>query len=159
LSTVPATTPLDSERVHRRQTRNQIWLPIIGGIVTFFGVIGAVIGMALIPNALRVSAVADVLLSLLILFPLIFCLLPIYLVFFLGAVWLGRLHTNSATQLRRLNRFTRTVTDQTIHVTETINRETANLRVKIAGVEHVIENAYKPKPDSPIPPNEGNPIP
>lgn len=137
-------TPLASIGTHRRQTFFQIVLPVGGGIVVFALIITAILTLPfLLREPEQVAAVANVLAILFLILPMIICLLPIYLLMMVLAFGAGTLHNASAKQLRRAQRFSKTVTDKTIDVTETVNTQTINLRVKIAGAEAAMDKSFR----------------
>lgn len=136
--------PLPSERIHRRETLWQIVLPVAGGTVLFALLFAAVFLIPqLLPYPEQVSMVADVLVILFMLTPVLICLLPVYLLFVIMASGMGAFHKGTAQQLRRLHLLSQTITDKTITTTELVNQQTANLRVKLAGVEQRMEQTFR----------------
>lgn len=136
--------PLPSERIHRRETLWQIILPVAGGTVLFALLFAAVFLIPqLLPYPEQVSMVADVLVILFMLTPVLICLVPVYLLFMIMAFGMGAFNQGTANQLRRLHRLSQTITDQTITATNQVNQQAANLRVKLAGVEDRMEQTFR----------------
>lgn len=137
--------PLESIATHQRETLRQIVLPVGSGIVIFGLLLGAIfLTPTLLPFPNQVAMVANILAVLCMIIPMFLCLLPVYLLMMVLAFGTGAFHNTSANQLRRLNRLSRTVTDKTISATETINKQTVNLRVRLAGIETTMDDAFKP---------------
>ena len=139
--------PLASERQHRRETFRQVVLPVVlgfAGLLTAIGLAAWLVAVQPAPGQL--SLVADMLLIVFVLLPMVICLLPLYILLMVAAFGTGALHNASARQLRRLNRLTQTVSDRTIQVTERANRQTLALRVRLAGAEALMEGAFSENP-------------
>lgn len=136
--------PLESIRVHRREVRRGITLPLVGGFVVFVAAIAVSVWVLYLSGrAGQLAMVANVFTTLFILLPMAVCLLPVYLLFMVAAFGTGALHGWSAKHLRRLNRLSRTITDKTIQVTELVDKRTLEARVKVAGAEALMEQAFE----------------
>lgn len=141
---IPVGVPPDeAERTHRWQTRLQIALPLYA---VAFGVLllaGGVIGISLWrPQSGQISMVADVMVTVCMLLPLVVCMLPVYLLFMVAAFGMGTLNQMSAHQLRRLNDLSRTVTEKTITATQAADEQVLNARVRLAGLEKAMDDAF-----------------
>lgn len=142
-STPPQLTPLESERLHRREVFRQIVLPLVAGALVLVALVaGTVVLLYTLEGTVQLRAVADLLTILFILLPLVLFFLPAYIILMIAAFGTGALHKFSARRLRQLNRLTRNVTDQTITITDAVDRRVLNARVRLAGVEHFMENAF-----------------
>jgi hypothetical protein len=137
-------TPLQSERVHRRQVFRQIVLPLVGvGLFLLLAVLVPVT-LLMLPNTAKVATLSNLTVILFLLLPNVFCFLGLYLLLAYLISGLGTFNRFSARYLRQLNRLTANVTDRTVKVTENIDRRTVDARVRIAGVEAAMERALKP---------------
>jgi hypothetical protein len=136
--------PLASERIHRRQVRRQIVLPLLGGFLLLVLLMVAVLVPPLLPQPIHVATLSNLLLILFMLLPTFFCLFGFYIILLYAVMGLGIFNRASARQLRRLNRLTETVTDQTVKVTTAVDKQALEARVKLAGVEAAIDRALQP---------------
>jgi len=92
----------EAKRLHRRDNRWQIMLPLALAVLLVFILFGLVAFPAEPVWRLRASAISDFLVSLLILCPLIVCLFPVYLLVVVLAWWANRLHQGAQPPLERL---------------------------------------------------------
>jgi len=136
--------PQNSEQVHRRETFRDIVAPLLLGVM---GLIFSLLLTFTLPMLVRtpeqVAMLANTLAIIYLICPMILCILPAYILLMIIAFGTGRLHSRLARPLHGLNRFSRTVTDKTIEATEAIGKHTINARVKIAGLENAMNNAFK----------------
>ncbi len=143
---LPELTPVESERLHRRQVFRQIILPLVGAGVVLVALVGAAVALLFaLEGPVQLRAVADLLTILCILLPLVLFFLPTYIILMIAAFGTGAFHNFSARRLRQLNRFTRTITDRTITMTDAVDRRVLRARVRLAGVEHFMEHAFDGK--------------
>lgn len=136
-----------AEQVHRHETIRYIVLPFIGvGVVLIAGVLLVL----LLPGRLQVALIADWLLTILVLCPLVICLFPICILMVAAVVGMNKAHDALANPLRRLENLSETVTYQVSKTTDAINRQTVNASARWAFVDHLLSFF-----DPPAPPNQG----
>lgn len=132
-----------SRRQHRRESFRQIWLPVYGGLVLLMVLVGGVLFLPrMVEEPMRLATLSNIMVMLVFLLPQIICLFALYLLLVVFVVGIDGFHRASTNQLQRLHHFSRTVTDKTIDVTENINKQTVDLRVKLAGFEQTMNTAF-----------------
>lgn len=140
--------PDETEKIHRRQTRLQIGLPLYGaGFLILLLVAGTVAVSIWRPQPGQISMVADILTTVCMLLPLALCMLPVYLLLMVAAFGMGSVNESSARQLRRVNALSRTITEKTITATHAIDQRTLETRARLAGVEKAMDSAFNKKID------------
>ncbi len=138
---------LESETRHNRQVFREIVLPIGLGFVVMVAIMAAVLIPPLLPTPVHVATLSSILMTLCLLLPSFLCLMGFYLLLVYMIFGMNTFNRASARQMRRLNRLSQTITDGTVKATDTVNRRTADARVKIAGIEAAMDGALRPRPD------------
>jgi hypothetical protein len=128
----------DSLKVHRRQVRGQIVLPFLGGLLLIVGLVVVMVLLGRTPT----SAVANTLLTILILCPLALCLLPLYLVLALAVAGMSSAHSGIGRPLRRLENLSLTVRDRTYSITDRVARTSINLNARFAPLDKLIFSKF-----------------
>jgi hypothetical protein len=146
----PTPTPLESERIHRRQVFRQITLPLVGVGLFLVLAIAAPITLFMLPDTAKVATLSNIMVILFLLLPNVLCLLGLYLLLAYAIAGVGIFNRASARRLRQLNRLSVNVSERTTTITENIDRRTLDARVRIAEIESVMERAFQPaeKPDA-----------
>lgn len=128
-----------SEIQHRRETRRWLLLPMI--LLALFILAGVVLVVLLARGAqggAQVSIVADLLLSVLMLCPLVLCMLPVTILL-IGAVFgMNRVHSAAASPLRRLEDLSETLTQRTRSASATINQKTLDTSARLGFVYRLL---------------------
>jgi hypothetical protein len=132
----------DSLKVHRREVRGQIILPFLGGLLLIIGLVVIMVLLGRTPT----SAVANTLLTILILCPLALCLLPIYLLLAVAVAGVNSAHGSLGKPLHRLEDLSITVRDRTYEVTDQIARASINLNTRFAALDKLIFSRFDPPP-------------
>jgi hypothetical protein len=134
-------TPAPREQgatVHRRETRLQILLPFLGGVllVLFLTLLPVLIND---PQArLRVAFVGDVLMTLFVLCPAVVCLVGLYFVVVLGIYGMNVLHRMAGTPLERLERISARFASGLDGVSQRVNNVAISWSASLASVYRVL---------------------
>ncbi len=121
-------TPEPPPQTHRRETLLHIILPVLGGGLLIL--IAVVIALVL-QRRVQVQILADVLTTLLILCPLLICLFPLYLIFVVLAVGMGKIHGGTAPRLESLRNFTQSLRERVSRWMNAINKNLINVLAKL----------------------------
>ena len=140
----PAPAPLESERIHRRQSFRQITLPLIGGFLFLALALGLPVAFLMLPNTAEVATLSNLMVILFMLLPNFLCLMGFYLLLAYLIFGLGTFNKFSARRLRQLNRLSVNISERTTNITTTIDRRTLDARVRIAGIESAMDRAFQP---------------
>lgn len=136
--------PLESERIHRRETFRDIVAPILLGFLGLILSLSLTFGLPmLVRTPDQVAMLSNSLAIIYLICPMVLCFLPAYILLMVIAFGAGALHNKLARPLRGLNRLSRTITDKTIQATDAIDKQTINMRVRVAGLENAMDNAFK----------------
>lgn len=123
---------------HRRETRTQLILPFVGALL----IVLALTAVPLLLNdpqaRLRVSFVADLLMTICILCPAVVCFAVIYFVVVLGIFGMGVLHRMAGTPLERLERITARFATGIDGVTRRVNEKAIAWSASLAPVYRVL---------------------
>ena len=112
-----------------------IVLPIVGvGALVLLGTIIVLI----LPGRFQVSLIADWLVSVLFLCPMVVCLFPLCLLMILAIVGMNKAHQAVAKPLQRVETLSATLRDRTVQTTDAINRQTINASVKFAFIDRLL---------------------
>jgi predicted PurR-regulated permease PerM len=122
----------EAKRLHRRDTRWRIMLPLALAFLLIFTLFGLVAFPAESVWRLRASAISDFLVSLLVLCPLILCLFPVYLLTVLLAWWATRLHRGVQPPLERLQTSLDQAGSQLQRTAEMLSHKTIDWSAKLA---------------------------
>lgn len=123
-----------SVKRHRRETLLQIVLPVLAGAVL---IIVLLVTAALL-QARQMGAIADFLLTVMVLCPAAICMLPFYMIFAVLALSFGGVHSAAAKPLRRVEDLTSTLSSRTRAISDSISRRSIDLSVKIAPLERLL---------------------
>jgi len=138
------TPPRDPEvgrRLHRRQVRREILWPMFG-VGALFVVAVVLVALATRLEAAQIGAVADVMVTLLVLLPMVICMLPLYILLMLAVFGMSSLHAGSERQLNRFNDLVYNVSARTMRFTGTVNQRVAKERLRVAGTEGLMNQAF-----------------
>ncbi len=133
----------DSAQAHRRATLRLIILPFIGGLVLII----ALTVLVALAGRESIVAVSTLLLTVLILVPLAFCLLPIYLLLVVAVVGMNRAHDFIAKPLMQLEKLSESLRDRTYSVSDRAARTSINLNARFAPLDRLLFSAFdRPAP-------------
>lgn len=131
-----------TEEVHRRETLRYIVLPMIGMVLLVL--IGGMISL-LLPQRLQVSIIADWLLTVMFLCPLVLCLFPICILMVGAVVGLNKAHDATAKPLRRIESFSAALNERVSKTADTVNQKTVDVSAKWAYVDRLLSVFDPPK--------------
>ncbi|MGJ3241301.1 MAG: hypothetical protein ACFE0Q_21520 [Anaerolineae bacterium] len=134
--------------IHRRETNWQIYLPFLLGILTLVIVF---LVMALPTDALwryRAQALGDFLYTLLCVIPILFCLLPVYVLILLGVYGMKRLHSGTERPLRKLEKLSESLASRIETATEFVNQKTISFSSALEPLEKLFSIFDRPTPSS-----------
>lgn len=126
---------VQAEKTHRRETRLQIILPFVAGVVLVL--VGGIIAL-LLPKRLQVSLIADLMLTVLVLCPAALCLFAVAIGFVAAAAGAGKLHGSLGSALSRVEGLSARVLEQSGRVTDVINRQTIGLSARFAFLDKLL---------------------
>lgn len=126
---------ITSKANHNLETVRWIVLPIVG--VGALVLVGTII-VLILPGRLQVSLIADWMLSVLLLCPMVLCLFPFCLLMILAIVGMNRAHQAVSKPLQRVETLSATLRDRTIQTTDAVNRQTINASVKFAFIDRLL---------------------
>jgi hypothetical protein len=129
----------ESQKAHRRQTRTQIVLPMLGGVLL---ILAGVVIAALMPQRLQVGIMADFLFTVLLLCPLVICFFPLYILLAVAVFKFNDLHNALERLLGRAERVSENVNDRVRAGGDRLSRRVINTSVKIAPFEKVVFGAF-----------------
>jgi hypothetical protein len=138
-----------AELTHRRETLRYIVLPTVGLIALI--ALGVVI-VLLLPKPGQVSLVADWMLTVFFLCPVMLCLFPIVILMVAAVAGMNKLHDKTLSPLKRVEHIAATLNTKIAQLTDTINHKTVNASVKVAFVDRLL-SIFDP-PSSPSPSGE-----
>jgi lysylphosphatidylglycerol synthetase-like protein (DUF2156 family) len=113
---------------YRREVRRHIWIPFAAGV----GALALAAGVVMLfppSNRLGVSLVADWLVTVILLCPLVICTFPLTVGLLALVFQMNRLHARAAQPLRRAETWSRSAADRTAQITEMINQRALNIGV------------------------------
>lgn len=123
------------ETIHRRETRRQIILPMVGASLLIFIIF---LMAALLPLRVQVSTLADWMTTIFLLCPAVICLLPIYIILVAGVYGMNKLHNSVGTPLQKLEHFSEGVANRIESATTGVNRQTVKWRARFAPLEKLM---------------------
>ncbi len=133
----------DTLKLHRRATRRLILLPFIGGVLLII----VLTAITVLAGRSPTRAVADALLTVLMLCPLALCLLPLYLLLVIALVGMNHAHDLIAKPLRQLELLTEQLRDRTQSVSDRTARTSINLNARFAPLDRLIFSFFdRPAP-------------
>jgi hypothetical protein len=147
----PATEGRQSaaELAHRREILRYIVLPTVGLIA----LIGLGVGIVLLlPKPGQVSLVADWMLTVFFLCPVMLCLFPIVILMVAAIAGMNKLHDKTLSPLKRLEHMAATLNTNVAQLTDSINHKTVDASVKFAFLDRLL-SIFDP-PSSPSPNGE-----
>lgn len=119
----------------RRQIRRQIIYPFSLGIALM-------VFMMLLTIPLRhsdLSAIADLMISCLCFFPILICMFPVYMIFVLSAIYMGKGHQALGNQFSRARDFSGQVVKKSDDLSDTINEHVIDLSAKMAKLDVIFD--------------------
>jgi hypothetical protein len=119
---------------HRLETRSQILLPMLGGGLLLVGLLVAAL---LLPLRSQVSLVADLLLTIFVLCPMVLCLFPVYIVLMVLAFGMNKLHDAGARQLERAEKLSHSVATKTITAADSLSRKSIIINSAFAPLNRI----------------------
>lgn len=122
----------EAKRLHRRDSRWRITLPLVLAFLLVFMLFALVALPAEPVWRLRASAISDFLVSILIFCPLILCLFPVYLLVVALAWWATRLHQGAQHPLERLQTRLDQAGAQLQQAAESLSHKTIDWSAKLA---------------------------
>ncbi len=128
----------DGRQIHKRETRRQIILPFVGGLLL---ILGAFLLMALPTDPawrLRASAVNDWLYLVLCQVPFLVCSLITYFVVIAGIWGMNKLHSGTERPLVKLENLVAGLASRVESIAGTINERTLSWRAKAEQILHVM---------------------
>lgn len=129
-------TPLQE---HRRQTRREIWLPALGGLLLV--VLLVVLG-GLRPHLARTSLIADFMGTIFILCPMVICLLPLYLLLAVAVGGMNYLHRGAVKGFGRLESLSSRLLNGTNRVLDRAARATISVNARLAPLDRKVFSAF-----------------
>ncbi len=143
MTTERRTESPDTLKLHRRATRRLIILPFVGGLL----LIVALTAITVLAGRSPTRAVADTLLTVLMLCPLALCLLPLYLLLVIALAGMNHAHELIAKPLRQLELLTEQMRDRTQSASDRAARTSINLNARFAPLDRLIFSFFdRPAP-------------
>lgn len=121
--------------IHRRETRRQMWLPLLMGIIA---VVMPVALIAVQRDSIwrtRAAAMGDFLYTLLRGLPLLLCAFGLYVVVMIGIIAMNKLHRRTQSPLERVEAVANNLADRIEAVSTAVNTRTTNWSTRL---EHVM---------------------
>jgi hypothetical protein len=140
----------EGRRIHRRENRQQILLPFIGGLLFILGIF---LFMALPTDPvwrLRASAVSDFLYLVFCQVPLIVCSLLAYFIVVAGIWGMNKLHNRTEHPLVRLENLVAGLANRIESITDAVNNRALNWRTKAEQILHFM-NIFDTNPNTGTP--------
>lgn len=132
-----------STHIHNRAVRREILLPFAGGLLLII----ALIIVALVAGQMPISGVANTMLTLLVLCPIVLCLFPIYLILIVALVGMNRAHNGIAKPLRRLEALSLQLRERTYSTSDRLARSSINLNTRFAPLDKLVFSLFdRPTP-------------
>ncbi len=125
----------------RREQRRQIWLPFAGGGLLLLAL---VIFAAFLPG---VSVVANFMMTILLLCPVVVCLLPLYFLLVFAVFGMNSVYNGAAKPLHRLEKLTASIATRTSRYSDTLARKSINLNTRFAPLSNQLEHAFDERKD------------
>jgi hypothetical protein len=131
----------ETEKTLQREQRLHIWMPFAVGVLALLLL---VVVAALTP---RVSVVANCMMTILILCPVLICLLPIYFLMVFAVYGMNGVYNGAAIPLRRLEKLSQILHNRTISLSDTLARQSININARLAPLTHKMEHAFDERKD------------
>lgn len=128
----------DARKLHRRATLYAIVLPFAGGLLLIV-VLMVIVGLQ---GRMPIAAVANTMLTVLILCPFALCLLPLYFALVIAVAGMSRAHGSIARPLRRLEELSLKLRERTTSASDRAARTTINLSARFAPLDKLIFSAF-----------------
>jgi|FLYN01.1.fsa_nt_gi lysylphosphatidylglycerol synthetase-like protein (DUF2156 family) len=119
---------------HRRETLLWIILPVAGAGLVILAVLGVTL-LVLLPRRAQVSILADWLLTVLVLCPVLLCLFPVCVLLVTAVFGMNRLHGKTERLMGKAGAMSETLVERTLDATETISKKSIDFNVKLAHLE------------------------
>lgn len=127
-------TPRPSDRDRQRETLRYLLLPMVVALLVVL--LGAAAVM-LLPQRSQVSIIADWMMSVLVLCPVVICLFPVCVGLIVAIAAMNRLHDSAAKPLRRAEDWSRTLVDRTTKTTDIVNQRTVSVSSRFAFIDRL----------------------
>jgi TM2 domain-containing membrane protein YozV len=132
-----------STQIHNRAVRREILLPFAGGVLLLI----ALIIVAIVAGQTPTSGIANTMLTVLILCPLVLCLFPIYIVLIVALVAINKAHNGVAKPLRRLEALSLQMRERTYSASDRLARTSINLNTRFAPLDKLVFSLFdRPTP-------------
>jgi hypothetical protein len=128
---------------HRRQTRREIWLPALGGLVL---VIVLVLLGGLRPHLARTSLIADFMGTIFLLCPAAICLLPLYLLLAVAVGGMNHVYRGAISGLGKLELLSGRLLNGTTRVMDRAARASITVNSRLAPLDRKVFSAFD-RPD------------
>lgn len=132
--------------IHRRETNWQIYLPFIIGLFVLFGIFA---GLAIPSNPIwrdRAQAIGDLLYILLCTIPILFCMLPVYIIILLGIYGMNKVHDGTERPLRKLENLSESLATRIETARDFVNEKTIAFSSAVEPFEKVMSIFEKQDP-------------
>ena len=127
-----------SQKLHRRAVRREILLPFVAGLILII----VLVVIAAVAGKTPASGVANTMLTVLILFPMALCLLPIYLLLVVAVVGMDRAYEAVAKPLRQLQDLSLKLRDRTYSLSDRAARTSINFNSRFALLDKLIFSVF-----------------
>lgn len=134
-------TPRKSDQERQRETLRYLLLPMLGALLLVL--IGAAVVLFL-PQRSQVSIIADWMISVLVLCPVVICLFPICVGLIAAIAAMNRAHTLAAKPLRRVEDWSHTLAERTAKTTDALNQTTLSASARFAFVDRLLSTFDPP---------------
>lgn len=139
------------EVIHRRESLRQIYLPFILGLLLLL----IMVLMVALPSApiwrIRAQAVADWTYMILCLIPVVFCILPLFMIVAISIWGMNQVHSSTERPLRKLENLSAGLAARINNVTDYINQKTIDASTTIEPAMTMINSFDTPQaPDEEV---------
>lgn len=132
---MPAEKPKrDTAAAYRRDTFRQIVLPVLGGVLLLFIMLGTAL---LLGRRVQVSLITNLVFTALVLCPAALCFFPLAILMVVMAVGMNRVHDGLAGTLVRFESVSHGAADRVITSVGNVNEKSAELSEKLAPVNRL----------------------
>lgn len=134
--------------IHRRETTWQIYLPFLLGIAVL-GLVFIVIGVQ--PDPLwrdRAQAMGDFMYTFLCTIPILFCMLPVYIIILASIYGMRKVHSGTERPLRKLENLSESLAGKIETATEFVNEKTISFSTLFEPLETLFTIFDKKSPSA-----------
>jgi len=133
-STTHQSNRQSGQKIHRRETRTQILLPFLFGLVVVLATF-LVVALPVDPLwRIRAAAIADLTVTVFCLFPLFLCMFGLYFIVIVSIYGMHKLHDTAQTPLQRLEHLVERITKFIERTDSFIGQRGINWSAKVAHV-------------------------